>query len=378
MKRHFATVHSNEKEVAELLQETDQKRRLLRVQQLRNLGNHLHNISVLKKGRGRFVIARRPNTQHSSTTSELVKQYHPCVYCYGYYAKFQYWRHSKKCALKPGNWESLDRDTVSHSLLPFDKDLQARVGLVLSQCRSDRVTRVIQRDRIIIKVLECKMRRTRSNNKGALGAVRTSIRHLGKLVLELRNLTGERDAFLEDFFNVSKVDQLFEALMLTAEECGRHRFLKSIHTMLNSGITFLLAESIEARDSAKEESIRSFDRTFQSKWDDLYSTLKVLNLEEEKRTLFELKLAPHSAGESAGKQQKASEPVENSEAAPENGEQSAAELADQLRLLCDEEQNGKKDIERCMMKESVLSHRSWKNIKDFCRNTTQKIQKSKN
>ena len=58
------------------------------------MGNHEHNLNVVKKKAGRFVIQHRPKTDDVD-----YRHYVPCKYCFAYIAKQSLWKHS--CALAP-------------------------------------------------------------------------------------------------------------------------------------------------------------------------------------------------------------------------------------------------------------------------------------
>ncbi|KAH3887897.1 hypothetical protein DPMN_011919 [Dreissena polymorpha] len=60
---------------------------------MRNVGNHLHNVKVLRDGQGQLFVSYRQSHNQRVAADE----YGPCPYCYGYYPKKILWRHTQKC-----------------------------------------------------------------------------------------------------------------------------------------------------------------------------------------------------------------------------------------------------------------------------------------
>ncbi|XP_022082922.1 uncharacterized protein LOC110975088 [Acanthaster planci] len=79
--RHLEGIHRDEPDIVLLRNAKcpDERRHLL--SKLRNLGNHLQNCDVLRRGVGALIVVKRP----SCTETRLVADYSPCPICFGYY-----------------------------------------------------------------------------------------------------------------------------------------------------------------------------------------------------------------------------------------------------------------------------------------------------
>ena len=79
-------MHKQEEEVVEYMQETNKHEKEKLYEKLRNLGNHLHNIKVLKSGGGLLAVTYRPRSMDGTGSPE---DYGPCPNYYGYYPRRQ-------------------------------------------------------------------------------------------------------------------------------------------------------------------------------------------------------------------------------------------------------------------------------------------------
>ena len=61
---------------------------------LRNLGNHLHNMDVLKAGKGTLQVV------YQEADAKDASSYVPCPHCLGYYGKKELWKHANCCQLR--------------------------------------------------------------------------------------------------------------------------------------------------------------------------------------------------------------------------------------------------------------------------------------
>ena len=75
--RHYQTQHNDERDVAMLVACNDKAVKEKLMTKLRNLGNHLHNVDVLKAGKGTLEVGyREADTKDAS-------YYVPCPACLG-------------------------------------------------------------------------------------------------------------------------------------------------------------------------------------------------------------------------------------------------------------------------------------------------------
>lgn len=93
LSRHLLAMHTEEEQVRKYNGCTDQKLKAKLLTKFRNLGNHLHNLEVQKKGEGVLNVVYRPKSDGKPSN------YVPCSLCFGYYAKDELWRHVKRCPL---------------------------------------------------------------------------------------------------------------------------------------------------------------------------------------------------------------------------------------------------------------------------------------
>jgi len=101
----YPAIHRREQQVQELakLSKTSRKTALCK---LRNMGNHMHNISVVAEGTGDLVVTHHPNSEADAVS------YVPCESCYAYVHKKHLYRH--KC---PVRGKSTGRVAAAASLL---------------------------------------------------------------------------------------------------------------------------------------------------------------------------------------------------------------------------------------------------------------------
>ena len=95
--------HVNEKEIAQLPSpkkgRASQAERQLALDALRNEGDFLYNVEILKNGDKNgfgLIVAKRPHKREHSP-----KDYLPCKYCLRFYLKTELWRHGQRCQLVP-------------------------------------------------------------------------------------------------------------------------------------------------------------------------------------------------------------------------------------------------------------------------------------
>ena len=90
--RHIKGQHSEEPDVVKYMTAKTQEEENYHLTLIRNKGNHLHNCDVMDKGEGQLVVVQRPNSYADP------RNYHPCRYCYGWFARSESWKH--KCVAK--------------------------------------------------------------------------------------------------------------------------------------------------------------------------------------------------------------------------------------------------------------------------------------
>ena len=91
IQRHLRDSHANEIEVLKASNEKYKKDEILRISMLRQKGNHLHNLEVVRQKRGYLVVAK--NNNHSWN------EFLPCAFCKSWILKNLSTKHRQKCNL---------------------------------------------------------------------------------------------------------------------------------------------------------------------------------------------------------------------------------------------------------------------------------------
>jgi len=90
LSRHLSKSHSTNFLVAQVLAKSG-KEWQMGWKRLKNLGSFKHNTRVLRKQKGELIVVRH------STTQCNFQSYLPCSKCFGFYYKYDLWRHICPC-----------------------------------------------------------------------------------------------------------------------------------------------------------------------------------------------------------------------------------------------------------------------------------------
>lgn len=172
--RHLCKKHANEKEIAQLppynrkgkISQSERKRTL---DILRNEGDFLYNVDILKDGDkmgSGLIVAKRPQAGEHQP-----KDYLPCKYCLRFYIKSELWRHSQRCQFNPESSliEEVSEDTeekesrrfMKHCALLLygagvrtkvitDKDKEDFHFYIISSLQDDKIGKSLKADRGIV------------------------------------------------------------------------------------------------------------------------------------------------------------------------------------------------------------------------------------
>nr|XP_057924088.1 uncharacterized protein LOC131125995 isoform X2 [Doryrhamphus excisus] len=144
--RHLLRKHADEKEVAAAsMLPTGSKERHLLLEQLRCRGNYLHNIEVIRQGRGEIVPWRQPSQEVDA------RNYLPCPVCLGFFLRADLWKHQASCRRKMASDPTNDsnhlialmtcdptKNTTSDSTSDGISDLPEDATLQISTSTSDK------------------------------------------------------------------------------------------------------------------------------------------------------------------------------------------------------------------------------------------------
>lgn len=287
IKRHLETKHQDESEVKELMQEPDKKKQGQKLTYLRNLGNHLHNTEVIKKGAGDIVVAYRPAYLASWY------DYVPCEHCLGYYAKFDLYKHVKRCTLVTTRPKKFTRHCQAGRLLLPTPGVSQSVNKLLCTLSSDEVARVVKSDPLILKLAE-KLYLKHGHDRDQYAPVRNTLRETGRLLLELRKITRKTDAGLEDFIGPLHFQVVLDAVH------GIAGFDLSNHTMATPSLALKVGHSLkkcaklikgaalQSEDEILATKAERFIELLEMEWTDKVSTHALRTLGENKRNRVQL------------------------------------------------------------------------------------------
>lgn len=148
--RHFEAKHKDKPEVAKALKSPKgSKERKIQIALLRNRGNRVHNLQVIREGKG-TVVPRQQSSRHTN-----VKDYLHCINCEAYLKRRSMWRHMQRCqlskqvsGLKPGK-------SRVQALCQYAEPVPASVNehfwkLVLSM-HDDEITDTVRSERSILQ-----------------------------------------------------------------------------------------------------------------------------------------------------------------------------------------------------------------------------------
>lgn len=130
--RHMESAHSDEKEVYSIMNSHSSEEKKLRektLYKIKNLGNHIHNIKVLREKKGSLVVVYRP----PENAKVDPYKYLPCSSCYGYFSRKDLWKH--KCPLKMDRKKKERVVALGRSLLPAPIGIDFNVRHMLAAMR---------------------------------------------------------------------------------------------------------------------------------------------------------------------------------------------------------------------------------------------------
>ena len=152
-----------------------------------NLGNHLHNIRVLKKPDGHLIVRYRPNGEYSD----------PDIY--EYYIRHELWRH--KGPFKPTQADkSKSKLAVTRLLLLPKNYMNSLLHKVVCTMKSDQISHVAKSDETILK-LGKKLCNKHGHENDNYNDVQQKMRELARLLMELRKTLGLPNHSFAAFFH---------------------------------------------------------------------------------------------------------------------------------------------------------------------------------
>ena len=259
--RHCILKHAQMPEVKKVIQagkNNDVKSKLTTC--LKNRGNFLHNLAILKEKKGNLVVVRRPDDDQSDAS-----RYLPCPHCMGFFSKYDLWRHKCVNNEKPKMLHSLTRESRILLQSALEKD-NTELEKVLNKMKNDDVTAVAKADRLIRKFMNDQLE-LHDNKKPHL--VRGKGRDLARFLIHLRKYNSDLvNCDLEDVLVPSKFDLIAESVKNLAIEGDKDAasLPLKLGQYIQHLIAILIGESIRNGDDGLKDRCERFNKLYDSDW----------------------------------------------------------------------------------------------------------------
>jgi hypothetical protein len=276
--RHWGSVHRSEREV-QIIMLAKKETKQIEILRLRNMGNHLHNCSVVREGQGDFLVTYRP-------TNEVVyTDYVPCDACFAYIQKRELWRH--RCKLKSKTKGRVAANAAL--LLPSPAGMSSQLHLLIDGMQNAEFKIVIRNDEVISS-LALKLLDKVSMKKKAY--VRQQVILLARLLLEMKqkhNVQTLTDCICPGQFR--NVVQSVKSIAGFDEKSGRYRVpttaLKIGH-LLKKCARIVKTSAIMKKDRSVIEDTDYFVQLCESEWTDEISSNALKTVVERRRNKVQL------------------------------------------------------------------------------------------
>ena len=250
LKKHLLSMHKEEDEVLQMENESDTKQKSLMYEKIRNIGNHLHNIEVIKSEKGQLCVSYRPRGEAVVRAVD----YGPCPFCYAYFPRRELWRHNASCKFsthKKG--KRLTLTVASRMLMPSKSGTTTLLQKVTEALKNDSISRIVKSDSTILAYGE-KLCTKHGHDKDQHNYIRQKLREVARLVQELRKESRDENKQLEDFVDPG----LFRLITTCCKKVAGYDestnsygipslALKIGHT-LNKCLKILIGKAIESRN----------------------------------------------------------------------------------------------------------------------------------
>ena len=193
--RHLKAHHRDEPDVVKYMTAKTQEEETYHLTMIRNKGNHRHNYDVMEKGQGQLVVVYRPRFNADP------KDYHPCRYCFGWFARSEAGKH--RCVAKREKEEGETRKgSIGPLLVPLlsSTDRKNLLQKIVDKLKEREIKECVKNDSLILEFarLGCK------ENRGIV-ACRNRIRELARLVLEYRRCSNMETATLLSLLSATEL-----------------------------------------------------------------------------------------------------------------------------------------------------------------------------
>ena len=289
--RHWESQHGNEREVALILSCSQKSMKEKLVIKLRNHGNHLHNMKVLREGQGTLEVAYRPrpsDVRHHT-------YYLPCTYCYGYYGKKELWKHARRCLLNDGTTKKKQHVRGARAVLPCPEGITPVMNQIRNSFSDDKISKIALSDHCILALGE-RLADKHGRDRSKFGTIRNPMREVAKLLQQLRTDEKTPHAQLQDFINPGSFDTIVAAARTVSGFKPQDLSYKTPSLAMKLGHSLakiadiLVGEGLRKRDGTKVEDAEGFLRLYQIDWQNKISFNAHRTLDENKQN--QIKLVP--------------------------------------------------------------------------------------
>ena len=284
--RHLEFVHSTEKEVIEFSRMIPRcQERLKAVSILRNRGNFIHNLEVLRKQEGILIVTRRPMVETHAT------HFYPCPMCLGFYSKCELHRH--RCpAGESKNKSKISLQSSKSLLLGSLGELDCDVAELLSKMRDDSIGTIAMNDHVIKLFGMTLMKKHEKGTQDRM--IRERIRQISRFVDRVRNTNmGMEKAMLIDILKPCYFDVIIKAVTSLAENPGtglresKCLPLKLGHT-IKKCLDLLKGQAIRWQDKTLQKEVEDLKYLMESEWADKVSSKQLKRIYHAKLNRIEV------------------------------------------------------------------------------------------
>lgn len=268
--RHLEGRHMEIKDVAYAFSfPSGSKDRKALLEELRNKGDFEHNAKVLKKGRGQLVTWRQPSVDAS------VKDYLPCTYCYGMFAKKQLFRHHFSCRCKKSCVDDdklITKRSVQSGAACLLSEASSSTGCqkIINNMREDDVSFHIRSDSLICEYGES-LYAKHGDVKSKHHYIAQRLRELGRFMLCAKNMD-KTVSGLGDLCTPSKFQIVVNVAKKLIEfspgknKYGKHSTAAKIGLCLRGAVEVLIGQALMNDDDIAEKRAKTFLELLEKNW----------------------------------------------------------------------------------------------------------------
>ena len=245
----------------------EQKKAFVR---LINEGNFKHNMTVLGRGNGELLLRRRPKNGNIP-----ISKFVPCPGCLGFMLRVELNRHGRSCEFV----EDPSSATARAEVL-LDKFRNAGTPKVVSTIRDEETRALVLADDTLMAFASY-TEESKGLSKNQQKVLKTRLSKLTKLLLLMRQKTGESDLSMESLCRPERFDAVVQATkeiggFTTGTEERNSSFSspsvpRVVGQALGKVVHILQGKAIRDQDAEAEATINNFGRLLASEWPDRVS-----------------------------------------------------------------------------------------------------------